>query len=129
MRSKLSAITARTPSSVTPLAAQSRDEPEPYSLPARISSGTPSCLVVQRSVVDVHLLAVRQVARPAAFGPGGELIAEADVGQRAAHHHFMVAAARAVGIEILRLHALRDQVAARGAVLGEWSRRARCGRW
>ena len=32
----------RTPSSSTPFAAQSRDEPEPYSLPARITSGTPS---------------------------------------------------------------------------------------
>src|ERR1039458_7430254 len=42
MRSKLSAITARTPSNATPFAAQSRDEPEPYSLPARIISGTPS---------------------------------------------------------------------------------------
>ena len=44
MRSKLSAMTALTPSSFTPLAAQSRDEPEPYSLPAMIRSGTPSCL-------------------------------------------------------------------------------------
>ena len=42
MRSKLSAITARTPRSLVPLAAQSRDEPEPYSLPARITSGVPS---------------------------------------------------------------------------------------
>ena len=42
MRSKLSAITARTPSSSTPFAAQSRDDPEPYSLPAMINSGTPS---------------------------------------------------------------------------------------
>src|ERR1035438_1831508 len=38
MRSKLSAITAFTPSSITPLAAQSRDDPEPYSFPARISN-------------------------------------------------------------------------------------------
>ena len=42
MRSKLSAITARTPSSAGPLAAQSRDEPDPYSLPASTTSGTPS---------------------------------------------------------------------------------------
>ena len=40
MRSKLSAITARTPSSFGPLAAQSRELPEPYSLPARMISGT-----------------------------------------------------------------------------------------
>jgi hypothetical protein len=29
--------------------------------------------------------------------------------KRAAHHHFMIAAPRAVGVEIRRLHALRDQ--------------------
>ena len=42
MRSKLSATTARTPSSMVPLAAQSRDEPEPYSRPARTIRGTPA---------------------------------------------------------------------------------------
>ena len=36
------AITARTPSRRGPFAAQSRDEPEPYSLPAITTSGTPS---------------------------------------------------------------------------------------
>ena len=40
MRSKLCAITARTPSSRVPLAAQSREEPVPYSLPAKMTSGT-----------------------------------------------------------------------------------------
>jgi aconitate hydratase len=35
-------FTARTPSSAVPLAAQSREEPEPYSLPARITNGTPA---------------------------------------------------------------------------------------
>ena len=43
MRSKLSAITALTPKQpIVPLAAQSRDEPVPYSLPATTTSGTPS---------------------------------------------------------------------------------------
>ena len=42
MRSKLSATTALTPSSRVPLAAQSREEPVPYSLPATTMSGTPS---------------------------------------------------------------------------------------
>ena len=41
MRSKDSAMTARTPSSAVPLAAQSRDDPEPYSLPASTTSGMP----------------------------------------------------------------------------------------
>ena len=34
-------MTARTPSRRVPLAAQSRDEPVPYSLPAKITSGVP----------------------------------------------------------------------------------------
>ena len=38
----LSAITTFTPSSAVPFAAQSRDEPEPYSFPDRITSGTPA---------------------------------------------------------------------------------------
>ena len=42
MRSKLFAITALTPSSCVPFAAQSRDEPVPYSLPANTTSGRPS---------------------------------------------------------------------------------------
>ncbi len=42
MRSKLSAITALTPNSMVPLAAQSRDEPVPYSLPASTTSGVPA---------------------------------------------------------------------------------------
>ena len=44
MRSKLSTITARTPSRLVPFAAQSRDEPVPYSLPANTTSGTLSAL-------------------------------------------------------------------------------------
>src|SRR5258708_4914193 len=42
IRSKLSAITARTPSRRGPLAAQSREGPEPYSLPASTINGVPS---------------------------------------------------------------------------------------
>jgi hypothetical protein len=42
IRSYVSAITARTPSRFGPLAAQSRDEPDPYSLPAITTSGVPS---------------------------------------------------------------------------------------
>ncbi len=39
MRSKLSAITAFTPNKNVPFAAQSLEEPEPYSLPAKIIKG------------------------------------------------------------------------------------------
>ena len=44
MRSKLSAMTALMPSRLVPLAAQSRDEPVPYSLPANTTVPTPSAL-------------------------------------------------------------------------------------
>mmetsp|Transcript_14449 Transcript_14449/g.26144 ORF Transcript_14449/g.26144 Transcript_14449/m.26144 type:complete len:216 (-) Transcript_14449:2029-2676(-) len=44
MRSKLSAITALTPCRYGPLAAQSRDDPLPYSLPARMIRECPSAL-------------------------------------------------------------------------------------
>ena len=40
MRSKLWQITARTPSRRVPFAAQSREEPLPYSAPANTTSGT-----------------------------------------------------------------------------------------
>ena len=39
--------------------------------------------------------------RHAALGARRELVAQADVGERAAHHHLVVAAARAVGVEVL----------------------------
>ena len=42
MRSNDFAITARTPSNAVPFAAQSRDDPEPYSAPAKTIKGTPS---------------------------------------------------------------------------------------
>ena len=42
IRSYDSAIAALTPSRFGPFAAQSRDEPEPYSLPASTTSGVPS---------------------------------------------------------------------------------------
>jgi hypothetical protein len=44
MRSNELVTTARTPSSTVPLAAQSREEPVPYSLPAKMTSGTLSAL-------------------------------------------------------------------------------------
>ena len=39
MRSNDSVITARTPSRLVPLAAQSREDPDPYSLPPSTTSG------------------------------------------------------------------------------------------
>ena len=67
-------------------------------------------LVLHRGVVDRHHRAVGLMRRPAAFGARRHLIAQPHVGERAAHHHFVVAAARAVRVEVARLHAVRDQV-------------------
>ena len=47
---------------------------------------------------------------------GHEQVPEADVGERAAHHHLVVPAPRAVRVEVLALDAVLDQVAAAGAV-------------
>ena len=116
MRSKLSAITARTPSSSGPLAAQSRDEPEPYSLPARYDQRHVSWRYCIGGVEDGHLLAVGQVAREAAFRSAAPAGSQADVGEGAAHHDLVVAAPRAVGVEVRRLDAVRDQVLAGRAV-------------
>ena len=44
MRSKLFATTALMPSSIVPLAAQSRLEPVPYSSPAKITVGMPTSM-------------------------------------------------------------------------------------
>jgi hypothetical protein len=41
IRSKLCVMTARTPRSLVPLAAQSRELPDPYSCPANTSRGMP----------------------------------------------------------------------------------------
>ena len=51
------------PAASVPLAAQSRLDPVPYSLPASTTSGDALFLVFHRRVEDGHLLAIRQVAR------------------------------------------------------------------
>ena len=97
--------TARTPSRFVPLAAQSREEPVPYSLPAKTTSGTPSCLVAHGGVVDGHLLARRasgwcsRPRRRCRWRPH-HLVLDADVGEGAAHHDLVVAAPRAVLVEV-----------------------------
>src|SRR5205807_7931019 len=62
-----------------------------------------------------HLLFIRQVCRPVAFARR-ELIAQADVAERAAHQDFMVTAPRSIAVELAPLDALRYQVAAGRAV-------------
>ena len=83
-----------------PFAAQSREEPVPYSLPAKITSGTRSRAIAHRRVVDRHLIAGGIVDGDAAFDARHHLVLDADIGEGAAHHHFVIAAPRAVGVEV-----------------------------
>ena len=120
MRSKLLAITAFTPSSCVPLAAQSRESRCRIPRRRRRCVGTPSLLIVHRGVVDRHLLARRLVQRDAAFDPRAvgprrhHQVLDAHVGEGAAHHHLVVAAARAVAVEVGDGHAVLLQVLAGG---------------
>ena len=57
----------------------------------------------------------------AAFRARSNLVADADVRERTANHDLMVAAAGAVGVEVLLLDAMLDQVFA-----GRTSRRGCC---
>ena len=67
-------------------------------------------------VVDGHDLPGRHVDGPAAFLVH-HLVPDADVRERAAHHDLVVAAPRAVRVEVLRLNSVLDQVLAGRAVL------------
>src|SRR5215472_12679111 len=75
MRSNDSASTARTPSSAVPFAAQSREEHEQRDAVGEVPAG---------GVVDGHLLTGRHVHGDAALGARRELVAQPDVGERAA---------------------------------------------
>ena len=66
--------TARTPSSVVPLAAQSREEPVPYSLAGKDHQFAAFLFVAHGGVVDEHPLARRLVNGEAAFHDGAVLI-------------------------------------------------------
>ena len=76
----------------------------------------PSGVVALGRLEDRRHLAVGQVAGEAPLGPGRQLVAEADVGEGPADHHLVVAAARAVGVEVEDVDAVLDQVLARRAL-------------
>ena len=85
-------------------------------------------LVPHRRVVDRHHLALRKERRPSAFRSRRQLIAQPDVRERAAHHDFVIAAARAVRIEIRRARRpLQSGICPPGCRPGS-TRRARCDR-
>src|SRR5581483_9452494 len=47
-------------------------------------------LIFDRGVVDRHFFVRRKMRGPAAFSSGGELVAEADIGEGSADHHFVI---------------------------------------
>jgi hypothetical protein len=48
--------------------------------------------------------------------PGHHLVADADVGEGTAHHHFVMATVRAVRVEVHRTDLVLDQVPPGGAI-------------
>ncbi len=85
--------------------------------------------VFHRRVVHRHLLLRRVVDRHAAFHARHHLVLDADVGEGAAHHHLMIAAPRAVLVEVLRAHLMIAQVfAGRAFFLDRSGRRDVVGR-
>ena len=46
----------------------------------------------------------------AAFDARHHLVLDADVGEGAAHHHLVIAAPRAIGVEVARRHLVLDQI-------------------
>ena len=111
------------------MAAQSRDEPEPYSLPGDDDQRHALREVALGRLVDRHLLAARQVHRPRSLRSRHEQVPQPHVRERAAHHHLVVAAPRAVRVEVLTLDAVLDEVlAGRGVRLDRAGRRDVVGR-
>ncbi len=73
-------------------------------------------LVTHGRVVDRQLLASGHMQGVAAFFACQHFVADTDVGEGAAHHHFVVATPRTVGVEVAWLHTLFPQVAPGRAV-------------
>ena len=100
MRSKDSAMTALTPSSAVPLAAQSREDSRAVLLAAQDHQRDSGGLVGLGGVEDRLLLAGEEVTGVAALDAVEQPVAQADVGEGAADHDLVVTAARAVGVEV-----------------------------
>src|ERR671916_2055680 len=79
-------------------------------------------LVLEARLVDRGLLPVGEVDGVAALLLH-ELVTQADVAEGAAHHHLVVAAPRAVGVEVARVHALAYKVLPGRHLRGDRARR------
>ncbi|MND89956.1 hypothetical protein D3C80_820310 [compost metagenome] len=86
--------------------------------------GTAFRLVAHGRVIDRHGVARREVLGDAALDVRGDLVADADVGEGAAHHDFVVAAAGAVAVEVQGVDAVVGQIDAGGRGLLDRTGRA-----
>src|SRR5665647_1350428 len=80
-------------------------------------------LILHGRVVHRHLLLRRIVDGDAAFDARHHLILDANIGEGAAHHDLMIAAARAILVEVLRTNLVIAQVFAGRAFFLDRSRR------
>ena len=81
-------------------------------------------LVAHGRVIDGHRVLRREVFGHAALDVRRDLVADADVGEGAAHHDFVVAAAGAVAVEVQRIDAAVGQPGAGGRGLLDRTGRA-----
>ena len=123
MRSYDSASTARTPSSSVPFAAQSRDEPDAVLLAREHDQRRAALPVALGRVEDARRLAAREVRGDVALGARHEQVLEPDVRERAARHDEIVAAPRAVRVEVALLESVLAQESPCGAVERDVARR------
>ena len=73
-------------------------------------------LILHGRIVDRHLLASGDVFGESTLNAVQHLVPDAHVGEGATHHHLVIAPARTVRVEILRLHTPLLQVFTRRAV-------------
>jgi len=66
--------------------------------------------VFHAGIIDWHLGAFRLELRHPTFCAWDHLVFDADIGKGAAHHHLVVPAARAVGVEVLHTHLVTGEV-------------------
>ncbi len=84
--------------------------PRAVLLPRKDDEGRPLFLVPHGGIIDRHDLAARQMPGESPLDLRDEAVADAHVGEGATHHHLMVAAPRAVGVEIPLLHPPLDEI-------------------
>ncbi len=116
MRSKLCATTALTPSRCVPLAAQSRELPVPYSGPGQDDQRRALAAYLHGRVENAHCLAAGLELGHAAFHSRHHQVFDAHIGEGAARHDPVVAAARAVAVEVHKIDAVLDQIFPGGEV-------------